>query len=105
MSRLFFLVVTLLSKFSTVFQTETFNSVYLDEEKAFKLYWAYDDSTDIVNFVLEVNTLGWVGFGFANKINRMENYDVVVGKIQNGKESLTVSLCMSVYISVFLRCI
>ncbi|XP_022804105.1 DBH-like monooxygenase protein 2 homolog [Stylophora pistillata] len=90
MSRLFFFaVIILLFKFSIVNPKETFSSVYLDGEKAFKLYWAYNDSTDIVNFVLQVNTLGWVGFGFANKINRMKNYDVIVGKVQNRRGSVT----------------
>ena len=67
------------------------NSVYLDEENVFKLYWSYNASSDVVLFCVEVQTLGWVGFGFAHTIYKMESYDVVVGKIQDGRGSLTVS--------------
>lgn len=91
MSQLFFSALILLFEFSIVHPKETLNSVYLDGEKAFKMYWVYNDGTNTVNFVLEVSTLGWVGFGFANKINRMKNYDVIVGKIENGRGWLTVS--------------
>lgn len=91
MSQLFFFALILLFEFSIVHPKETLNSVYLDGEKAFKMYWVYNDGTNTVNFVLEVSTLGWVGFGFANKINRMKNYDVIVGKIENGRGWLTVS--------------
>lgn len=89
MSQFFFSALILLFEFSIVHPKENLNSVYLDGEKAFKMYWVYNDGTNTVNFVLEVSTLGWVGFGFANKINRMKNYDVIVGKIENGRGWLT----------------
>ena len=94
MFRIFLFTFIALSKSFAVLQSEAnYNCVYLDQEKAFKACWEYDESTDIITFALDVKTLGWVGFGFAHKIHKMQNYDVIVGKIQNGKESLTVNLC------------
>lgn len=92
MFRIFFFILIALCTCLTVLQSEVQNCVYLDQEKAFKVCWVYNETSDIINFALEVTTLGWVGFGFAHKIHRMQNYDVIVGKIQDGKESLTVSL-------------
>lgn len=96
MFRIILFVFIALSKSFAVLQSDVnHNCDYLDQEKAFKVCWGYNESTDIVNFALEVKTLGWVGFGFAHKIHRMQNYDVIVGKIQNGRESLTVNLYKS----------
>ena len=86
----YFALITLYTCLAA-FQREVQDCVHLDQEKAFKVCWTYNESSDIINFALEVSTLGWVGFGFAQKIHRMQNYDVIVGKIQSGKESLTVS--------------
>lgn len=94
----FFLLIALYTACSEALQKDVQNCVYLDQEKAFKVCWAYNESSDI-NFALEVSTLGWVGFGFAHKIHRMQSYDVIVAKIQNGKESLTVSLSLEVSIN------
>lgn len=91
MFRIFFFVVVALYTCLAALQNEYQNCVHLDQEKAFKVCWTYNESSDIINFALEVSTLGWIGFGFAHKIHRMQNYDVIVGKIQSGKESLTVS--------------
>ena len=88
----FFVLIALCTACLAALQKEGQNCIYVDQEKAFKVCWVYNESSDIINFALEVSTLGWVGFGFAHKIHRMQNYDVIVGKIQNGKESLTVSL-------------
>jgi len=39
-----------------------------------------------------VQTTGWVGFGFANiASNNMQNYDVIVGGLEDGKGILNVS--------------
>ena len=92
MFRIFFFAVIASHTCLTTLQKEVQNYVHLDQEKAFKVSWTYNESSDIINFALEVSTLGWVGFGFAHKIHRMQNYDVIVGKIQSGKESLTVSI-------------
>lgn len=95
----FFVLIALYTACFAALQKDVQNCVYLDREKAFKVCWAYNESSDIMNFALEVSTLGWVGFGFAHKIHRMQNYDVIVAKIQNGKESLTVSLSLEVSIN------
>ena len=94
----FFVLIALYTACFAALQKDVQNCVYLDQEKAFKVCWAYNESSDVINFALEVSTLGWVGFGFAHKIHRMQNYDVIVAKIQNGKESLTVSPSLEVSI-------
>ena len=91
MFRIFFFALIVLCTCLAAVQKKVQNCVHLDQEKAFKVCWTYNESSDIINFALEVSTLGWVGFGFAHKIQRMQNYDVIVAKIQSGKESLTVS--------------
>lgn len=91
MLRSFFFALIALYTCLAALQKDAQDCVHLDQEKAFKVCWTYNGSSDIINFALEVSTLGWIGFGFAQKIHRMQNYDVIVGKIQSGKESLTVS--------------
>ena len=46
----------------------------------FAANWTYNPDTDKINFQVQVNTNGWVGFGFANQPStNMQDYDVVVG--------------------------
>ena len=92
MFQIFFFALIALYTCLAAVQKEVQNCVHLDQERAFKVCWTYNESSDIINFALEVSTLGWVGFGFAHKIQRMQDYDVIVAKIQSGKESLTVSV-------------
>lgn len=96
MLQLFFFVLILLFEFFIVYFKEILNFVYFDGEKVFKMYWVYNDGINIVNFVLEVSMFGWVGFGFVNKINRMKNYDVIVGKIENGRGWFIVSFFLCI---------
>lgn len=74
MFRIFFFVVVALYTCLAALQNEYQNCVHLDQEKAFKVCWTYNESSDIINFALKVSTLGWIGFGFAHKIHRMQNY-------------------------------
>ena len=53
----------------------------------------FNQSADTLQFLVEVRTTGWVGFGFAlNASNNMQNYDVAVGGVlSNGSGYLRVS--------------
>lgn len=68
------------------------HSTFLDKEnKSVKFSWKYDNRQDVLFIGLEVKATGWVGIGFAHKIHKMVDYDVVVGKVEYGKGTLTVS--------------
>ena len=54
--------------------------------------WTYDQQTDSVTLQLEVATLGWVGFGFAEVApNDMKDYDVFVAGVKTGQGYINVS--------------
>ena len=58
----------------------------------FNVSYNFNASSDTLEFLVEVNATGWVGFGFAvNASNNMTNYDVAVGGVfQNGSGYLKV---------------
>jgi hypothetical protein len=68
------------------------NSTILDDKDSVKLSWTYEGGQDVLFMALEVKATGWVGFGFARRIFEMQGYDVIIGKVENGKGTLTVSL-------------
>jgi len=41
--------------------------------------WMHNRTTDQLHFAVDVNTTGWVGFGFTFTPKKMVNYDVIVG--------------------------
>ena len=46
----------------------------------FEVSWEFDEAEDKVKFRLDVEALGWIGFGFAKDApNSMKDYDIVVG--------------------------
>ncbi|CAH3036902.1 unnamed protein product, partial [Porites lobata] len=48
----------------------------------FNVSWNFNASLDTFEFLLEVRTTGWIGFGFAlNAPTNMMNYDVAVGGV------------------------
>ncbi|XP_031554382.1 MOXD1 homolog 2-like [Actinia tenebrosa] len=61
------------------------NNVKLDD--AYMMYWTYNSSEAAVYFAVKAKAMGWVGFGFANKIDNMKNYDVTVGYVTVSKNS------------------
>ena len=58
----------------------------------FNVSYNFNASSDTLEFLVEVNATGWVGFGFAeNAPNNMTSYDVAVGGVfQNGSGYLKV---------------
>lgn len=45
----------------------------------FNVSWIHNRTTDELHFAVDVNTTGWVGFGFTFTPENMVNYDVIVG--------------------------
>ena len=45
----------------------------------FNVSWMHNRTTDELHFAVDVNTTGWVGFGFTFTPENMLGYDVVVG--------------------------
>ncbi|KAL9956656.1 hypothetical protein ACROYT_G038170 [Oculina patagonica] len=45
----------------------------------FNVSWMHNRTTDQLHFAVDVNTTGWVGFGFSFTPENMMHYDVVVG--------------------------
>ena len=59
---------------------------------SFNVSYNFNESSDTLEFLIEVNATGWVGFGFAEKApNNMTDYDVAVGGVfSNGSGYLKV---------------
>lgn len=60
----------------------------------FNVSWMHNQTTDLLHFALDVNTTGWVGFGFTftPPPQNMVNYDVVVGgRTSAGRNYFNVS--------------
>ena len=59
---------------------------------SFNVSYNFNESSDTLEFLVEVNATGWVGFGFAEKApNNMMDYDVAVGGVfPNGSVYLKV---------------
>ena len=58
----------------------------------YNVSYNFNASADTLEFLVEVRTTGWVGFGFAlTAPNNMRNYDVAVGGVlSNGSGYLAV---------------
>lgn len=58
----------------------------------FNVFWMYNRIIDELFFVVDVNMIGWVGFGFIFMLENMVNYDVIVGGWMSvGQDYLNVS--------------
>lgn len=63
------------------------HSAVLDANGKYRIKWKFDDTT--VTFELEVETTGYVGFGFSSN-GAMALSDIVIGGVSNGKPYLQV---------------
>ena len=75
------------------------NNIVLDNGN-YNVSWNFNASSDTLEFLVEVRTTGWVGFGVAlNAPNNMMGYDVAVGGVfNNGTGYLQV--CNSVILAL-----
>lgn len=47
----------------------------------YRLYWAYDNTTDMFYFTVVVKATGWIAFGVSTQRGGMKGYDVMVGGV------------------------
>ena len=60
------------------------NTIVLDSKGNYNVSYNFNESADTLEFLMEVRTTGWVGFGFAlNAPNNMVGYDVAIGGVLN----------------------
>jgi hypothetical protein len=76
------------------------NSIRLDNEAepSYMLYWTYNSNDSTISIAVQAKALGWVGFGFANKIDEMKGYDVVMGYIDKTSE---LKVCIFSIVIIF----
>eukprot|EP00164_Ancoracysta_twista_P006473 GFYU01009014.1.p1 GENE.GFYU01009014.1~~GFYU01009014.1.p1 ORF type:complete len:659 (+),score=192.89 GFYU01009014.1:131-2107(+) len=59
----------------------------LDPENKFVLYWTYDTTTEVASMAVQVETLGWVGFGLSPN-GKMPGSDVFTAWVKDGQVHL-----------------
>uniref|UniRef100_A0A8C5W798 Monooxygenase DBH like 1 n=1 Tax=Leptobrachium leishanense TaxID=445787 RepID=A0A8C5W798_9ANUR len=64
------------------------HSAVLDGQGKYKVHWSYKGDT--ITFLLQVETLGYIGFGFSPS-GGMASSDIVIGGVENGKPYLEES--------------
>lgn len=69
------------------------NMLTLDSNGNYNVSWNFNTSSDTLEFLVEVRTTGWVGFGVAEDApTSMMDYDVAVGVVSsNGTGYIKVS--------------
>ncbi|XP_068135585.1 DBH-like monooxygenase protein 1 [Hyperolius riggenbachi] len=82
MLRYSYLLVPLAAAVMSLDQQTYSHSAVLDAEGKYQMNWMHKDST--ITFLLQVETLGYVGFGFSPN-EAMASSDIVIGGVQNGK--------------------
>lgn len=60
------------------------NMLTLENDGKYNVSWNFNATSDTLEFLVEVRTVGWVGFGVAEApAVGMENYDVAIGGVLN----------------------
>lgn len=60
------------------------NMLTLDSNGNYNVSWNFNASSDTLEFLVEVRTTGWVGFGVAEDApTNMTDYDVAVGVVSS----------------------
>lgn len=80
------------------------NMIVLDNGN-YNVSWNFNSSSDTVEFLVEVRTTGWIGFGLALIApNNMMNYDVAVGGVlSNGTGYLKVKINFKILNNVIFK--
>jgi hypothetical protein len=75
-------------------------STWLDgHNHKFHLSWNFNDQSEKITFLVEVQTKGWVGFGIS-KNGRMSNSDVVIGWVTDDNETF-FHVSLEYFFSIF----
>ncbi|XP_073529316.1 DBH-like monooxygenase protein 1 isoform X1 [Phyllobates terribilis] len=64
---------------------QNYHSAVLDSKGKYKMYWMHKEN--IITFLVQVETLGYVGLGFSSN-GAMASSDIVIGGIEKGKPYL-----------------
>ena len=60
------------------------NMIILDDKGNYKVSYNYYEFADRLEFMVQVRTTGWVGFGVAGVApNNISNYDVAIGGVKD----------------------
>ena len=60
------------------------NMIMVDTKGNYNVSYNYNESADTLEFMVQVRTTGWVGFGVAEVApNNMSNYDVAIGGVKD----------------------
>ena len=60
------------------------NMIILDDKGNYNVSYNYYEFADRLEFMVQVRTTGWVGFGVAEVApNNMSNYDVAIGGVKD----------------------
>ncbi|KAG8540836.1 hypothetical protein GDO81_030222, partial [Engystomops pustulosus] len=68
------------------------HSAVLDSQGKYKMFWMHKEN--IITFLVQVETLGYVGLGFSPN-GAMTFSDIVIGGIEKGKPYFQVCIPMS----------
>lgn len=71
------------------------HSAVLDAQGKYKISWTHKDG--IITFLLQVETLGYVGFGFSPN-GAMASSDIVIGGVYRGKSYFQVCIKLAHFI-------
>lgn len=62
------------------------------KEGGFKLNWNYNSTTNEVTFKITVNVTGWIGVGFSESNEDMEDMDIAIAIVKSsGQGTVEVS--------------
>ena len=81
------------------YSSDLTHSLQLDEEGKYTLFW--DFNTTHIAFEVQVQTLGWIGFGISPN-GKMYPADVVIGWVREGVVQFNVNLMIISDAAVFV---
>lgn len=87
------IIISLLLNYANANNDVWSYQLWLDPYKKFSLKWNINDSEEIITFLCEVQTKGWVGFGLSPN-GGMKDSDIIIAWIDDktGKAYFHVSI-------------
>lgn len=82
-----------------------FNKIVFGYEGNYNVLYSFNVFFDMLEFLVEVRVIGWVGFGVVEIVlNNMIDYDVVIGGVlRNGIGYLKVSWLLNINEYIFVK--
>ena len=63
-----------------IYANEWNHNAYLDANDRYHISWKYDDQKEMITFLAEVKTKGWIGFGLSPN-GGMKGSDIIIAWI------------------------